>query len=55
MSDYIAAGTAAGFAIDACDEVFIDEALLSEFAPDGYAEAALLGLPFGLIWCLRRR
>jgi ubiquinone/menaquinone biosynthesis C-methylase UbiE len=55
VSDYVAAGTAAGFAIEGCEEVFIDEALLSEFAPDGYAEAALLGLPFGLIWRLRRR
>lgn len=55
VSDYVAAGTAAGFVIEGCEEVFIDDALLSEFAPDGYAEAALLGLPFGLIWCLRRR
>jgi ubiquinone/menaquinone biosynthesis C-methylase UbiE len=55
VSDYVAAGTAAGFEIEGCDEVFIDDALLSEFAPDGYAETALRGMPFGLIWRLRRR
>jgi ubiquinone/menaquinone biosynthesis C-methylase UbiE len=55
VSDYVASGTAAGFDIEGCDEVFIDDALLSDFAPDGYAESALRGLPFGLIWRLRRR
>jgi SAM-dependent methyltransferase len=55
VSDYVAAGTEAGFEIEGCDEVFVDDALLSEFAPDGYAETALRGMPFGLIWRLRRR
>ena len=50
VSDYVAAATSAGFAIEGCEEVFIDDALLAEFAPDAYAEAALLDLPFGLIW-----
>ena len=54
VSDYVASATAAGFAVEGCEEVFIDDALLTEFAPDGYAEAALLDLPFGLIWRLRR-
>jgi ubiquinone/menaquinone biosynthesis C-methylase UbiE len=54
MSEYVAAATGAAFVIDGCEEVFVDEALLREFAPDGYAESALLGLPFGLIWVLRR-
>jgi SAM-dependent methyltransferase len=54
VSDYVAAGTEAGFEIEGCDEVFVDDALLSEFAPDGYAETALRGIPFALIWCLRR-
>ena len=55
VSDYVAAATAAGFEVEGCEEVFIDDALLSEFAPEGYAEAALVDLPFGLIWRLRRR
>jgi SAM-dependent methyltransferase len=55
VSDYVAAGTEAGFEIEGCDEVFVDDALLSEFAPDGYAETALRGMPFALIWRLRRR
>jgi hypothetical protein len=56
VSEYVSAATEAGFAIEECEEVFVDEPLLREFAPDphGYAESALLGLPFALIWVLRR-
>ena len=54
VSEYVAAATSARFHIEECVEVFVDDALLREFAPDGYAESALLGLPFALIWVLRR-
>ena len=55
VSEYVAGATAAGFTIEGCEEVFVDDALLQEFAPDSYPETAYLDLPFGLIWILRRR
>ncbi len=54
VSEYVAAGTAAGFTIEACEEVLVDDALLEAFAPGSFAESALLGMPFSLIWLLRR-
>ena len=56
-SAYVGAALAAGLSIERCRESFVDEALLQKFgvsdmflAPD----TALLGLPFVLIWVLRR-
>jgi ubiquinone/menaquinone biosynthesis C-methylase UbiE len=55
VSEYVTAAAMAGFAIERCEEVFVDDALMREFGIDGYAESALVGLPFSLIWVLRRR
>jgi ubiquinone/menaquinone biosynthesis C-methylase UbiE len=58
ISDYITAAHNAGFEIETCSEAIVDNALLRKFGvPEGLLqpENALLGLPFAIVWVLRRR
>jgi hypothetical protein len=57
MSAYVTAATRAGFTIEACSEALVDLDLLREFDVSDdplEPERAVLGLPFALIWTLRR-
>jgi ubiquinone/menaquinone biosynthesis C-methylase UbiE len=57
FSEYVRSAIGAGFSIERCEEAFIDEALLREFGGKEHwldPERAVLGLPFGLMWVLRR-
>lgn len=57
VGDYVVAAIRAGFSIEACTEAFIDDALLTEFGvPEDpmHPEYAVSGLPFAIIWSLRR-
>lgn len=56
-SDYVTAAVRAGFTIEACTEALVDLDLLREFSVrEGplEPERSLLGLPFALVWTLRR-
>jgi len=57
ISEYIAAFRAAGFKIDECTELVVNESMLAnfpswEFSADA-TQRAFLGLPFVLIWNLQ--
>lgn len=57
FNEYVRSATEAGFGIERCEEAFIDEALLREFGVEDswlHPERAILGLPFALMWVLRR-
>jgi SAM-dependent methyltransferase len=56
-SDYVTAAIRAGFTFEACSEALVDLDLLREFSVREdplEPERTLLGLPFALIWTLRR-
>ncbi len=59
VSEYVMAFVAAGLAIEVCEEVVFDEALLQrttpayQFAPESVVQA-FIGMPFLLIWQLRK-
>lgn len=56
-SAYVTAAASAGLVVKRCAEVFVDEALLRDFAVndlDLAPEAALEGLPFALLWSFER-
>lgn len=57
ISDYIGASIQAGFMIEACSEALVEAELLREFGVSDDPmdpEQAIRGLPFALIWTLRR-
>jgi ubiquinone/menaquinone biosynthesis C-methylase UbiE len=56
-SEYVSASTKAGLRIRRCEEAFVDEALLREFAGNDLylgPNSALNGLPFALLWEFER-
>jgi ubiquinone/menaquinone biosynthesis C-methylase UbiE len=56
-SAYVRASLAAGLTVERCEEAFVDESLLEEFGVTDMAlapDAAILGLPFALVWVFRR-
>jgi SAM-dependent methyltransferase len=57
MAGYVSAALGAGFSISGCVEGVVDEALLRAFGVEDdplHPENALLGLPFAIVWDLRK-